>query len=117
MRIKVLAASLVLSALACAHTPAQQPDNITVNVLGAVNKPSRYVLPRGATVLDALASAGDVTKEGDRKHVKLIHASTAGKPDVAIINVRAMLDGTVAAGGLQDGDTIVISARVYDFQY
>ena len=117
MKIKPLAAALFLSAMPCAHAPAQQPDSITVNVLGAVNKPSRYVLPHGGTVLDALAAAGDVTKVGDRKHVRLIHVGIAEKPDTVIIDVKAMLDGMVAASELQNGDTITISERLYGIQY
>ncbi len=68
MRTKAIALLLLLAVAAmCSaeETPKPKPAQITVNVLGAVNKPSRVTLSKGATILDALASAGGETTAGD----------------------------------------------------
>ncbi|HWB59517.1 MAG TPA: SLBB domain-containing protein [Chthoniobacteraceae bacterium] len=103
-----------------AQEPAPAPSataaaqtQITVNVLGAVTRPSQYSLAKGATVLDALALAGDFNPFASKSKVKIIHKTAAAKPDVTIIDVKAMLDGTEKAVALRDGDTIYVPQSGY----
>lgn len=108
MRTKAIALLLFLAVAAMSsaeETPTPMPAQITVNVLGAVNKPSRVTLPKGATILDALASAGGETTAGDLSKVKLIRRSI-DQPDLAEINVKKILNGTAGDVVLRDGDTI-----------
>lgn len=47
-------------------TPSEKlPPNITVHVVGAVNRPSLYTMPRGSRVIDAIEAAGGVTEQAD----------------------------------------------------
>ena len=121
MNIKTLCVSLLFfgSVIVCvqAQEPAAKQNQITVNVLGAVNKPSRYVLPAGATELDALASAGDIAQNGNRSQIRVIHPTTADKPDIAIINLKSVLSGLEKATVLRDGDTLVILDRKFEVAY
>jgi polysaccharide export outer membrane protein len=94
-------------------TPPQQPESITVNVLGAVNKPSKVTMPKGSTVLDALALAGDFNEFAAKSKVKLIHKSAGAKPDATVIDVKAMMEGTEKAATLRDGDTLFVPQTNY----
>lgn len=94
-------------------TSPQPQQTITVNVLGAVNRPSQFTMAKGATVLDAIAMAGDFNAYAANRKVKLIHKSAGAKPDVTIIDVRAMLEGSQKAMALRDGDTIYVPQSAY----
>ncbi len=87
-------------------TPA--PQTISVNVLGAVNHPSQFTLAKGSTVLDAIALAGDFNQFAANRKVKLIRKSTGAKPDVTVIDVKAMLEGNQKPPVLRDGDTLYV---------
>jgi protein involved in polysaccharide export with SLBB domain len=89
-----------------AATPLQQV--VMVNVLGAVNRPSQYSLAKGSTVLDALAMAGDFNAYAAKSKVKLIHKDAGAKPDVTVIDMKAMLEGNQKAPVLRDGDTVYV---------
>jgi|ERR1700677_3231090 len=94
-------------------TPPQQQETITVNVLGAVNKPSKLTMPKGSTVLDALALAGDFNAFAAKSKVKLIHKSSGAKPDATLIDVKAMMEGTEKAVVLREGDTLFVPQSNY----
>ena len=122
MKIKVACASLLLLIVTGVYASAQEPvatekNQMTVNVLGAVNKPARYVLPVGATVLDALASAGDVAQNGNRSQIRLIHITTGDKPDWEIIELKSVLSGLSKAKVLREGDTLVVSDHKANVTY
>ncbi len=96
--------------------PAKEsaPDKsgqITVNVLGAVNKPSRFTLPQGSTVLDALASAGGVARSGKVSKLRIIHRTAGEKSQVTIVDVEQVLNGTIKDVVLRDADTLYIPDR------
>jgi len=117
---------LMLIALICGHASAQEPstpqqpvmataDQITVNVLGLVRKPSRCILPKGATVVDALASAGGATPDADLKKVRLTHKTTGSKPDSTLIDVKQILVGEAKDLVLRDGDTLYLTQLMFRY--
>ena len=111
----MLAFTLIRSPAQESPTPTPAPDQIMVNVLGAVVKPARVALPKGGTVLDAIASAGGLTSMGDPTRLLLIHKSTGEKPDSVTINLKPVLAGTVKDIPLRNGDTVVIKERMVNF--
>ena len=94
-------------------TPTPQPEMISVNVLGAVNRPSKLTIAKGSTVLDALALAGDFNAFAAKSKVKLIRKTAGQKPDVTVINLQAMLEGNQKAATLRDGDTLYVPQSAY----
>ena len=117
----------MLAAVICGNAPAQEPptqqqqpvmataDQITVNVLGLVRKPSRCILPKGATVLDALASAGGAAPDADLKKVRLTHKTTGSKPDSILIDVKQILGGEAKDIVLRDGDTLYLTQLMFRY--
>jgi hypothetical protein len=108
------------------NAPAQEPptpqqpvmataDQITVNVLGLVRKPSRCILPKGATVVDALASAGGAAPDADLKKVRLTHKTTGSKPDSILIDVKQILGGEAKDIVLRDGDTLYLTQLMFRY--
>lgn len=58
-----------------------------ITVLGEVNTPGyHFVYNNQATVLEAIGIAGDLTKYGNRKNIKLIR-QTNGKPKVVLLDL------------------------------
>ena len=48
-------------------------DNLTLSVLGEVNRPGNFMITRDCiTVLDAIGMAGDLTRNGDRSKVMVV---------------------------------------------
>ena len=122
MNSKALCVALLLLLLATIRASAQAPatpkeSQITVNVLGDVNKPLRCILPVNATVLDALASAGGLTPFANPSRLKIIHAGTAETPDVTMVNLKDELSGMAKATPLRDGDTMVVFERRLSASY
>jgi len=117
--------TLMLVAVICGDASAQEPptpqpvmanaDQITVNVLGLVRKPSRCILPKGATVVDALASAGGATPDADLKKVRLTHKTTGSKPDSMLIDVKQILGGEAKDIVLRDGDTLYLTQLMFRY--
>jgi hypothetical protein len=119
MNLKIILMPLLLMGLTVrAEEPPVQPPDMrllmggAVNVLGEVNKPSRISLPRFCTLLDAIASAGGLTKSADARTVLIIHKSCGDKPDTTEVNLAAILAGTSQDVLLRTGDTIVVRAIV-----
>ena len=118
--------TLMLVAVICGDASAQEPptqqqpvmanaDQITVNVLGLVRKPSRCILPKGATLVDALASAGGATQDADLKKVRLTHRTTGSKPDSVLIDVKQILGGEAKDIVLRDGDTLYLTQLMFRY--
>ncbi len=82
-----------------------------IYVLGEVNKPGAYALPkdRELDIRGAIALAGGLTASACRETAKLFRN---GQPP-RVIDLRAILAGTSeeASGALQPGDTLVIGRR------
>lgn len=118
MKLKSFLATLLLLAFGSVHASAQEPavpaaNTITINVLGAVNRPARCVLPTGATVLDALAAAGGAKRVGDMAKVRIIRRNTDGKVDTTLINVKHILNGQSKDVPLRDGDTLNVPETIF----
>jgi protein involved in polysaccharide export with SLBB domain len=124
MNPKSVLASTILLACMLIRSPAQQlpaatplpvPDQIMVNVLGEVGKPARIALPKGGTLLDAIASAGGFGRFANLAKIILIHKSTGEKPEAVTINIKPILSGTVKDIPLRDGDTVNVVAQTVNF--
>jgi polysaccharide export outer membrane protein len=89
------------------------PVQITVNVLGEVNRPARITLPKGGTLLDAIAQAGGFTRMANTAILILIHKTTGDKPDSVKINIKPILAGEAKDIPLRDGDTLNIKATIF----
>jgi polysaccharide biosynthesis/export protein len=62
--------------------------NFTINVIGEVNKPGRYLVNNDRiTILEALALAGDLTIYGRRDNVKLLREHSDGSKEFLVINL------------------------------
>ncbi|MGI6519041.1 MAG: SLBB domain-containing protein [Bacillota bacterium] len=83
---------------------------IHVTATGHVGRPGRVALSRGATVLDAVASAGGIGLEGDGTRVVLTRSDDEGVRSMEI-DIEGMLSGRVdrrEAPGLLDGDVLFV---------
>lgn len=80
-----------------------------INVIGEVNKPGRYDMNRdNITLIDALALAGDLTINGQRKNVKVLREEN-GKLNTYVIDLTDA-SSMVASPGyrLQQNDVIYV---------
>jgi protein involved in polysaccharide export with SLBB domain len=129
MIFRTLLASVFILALTLHQSPAQQPqplpqpppqqiqvpapDQIAVNILGEVNRPARIILQKGATLLDAIASAGGFTRTANPSRVILIHKSAGEKPDSVHIDLKPILNGVAKDVPLRDGDTVNVGVSMF----
>jgi polysaccharide biosynthesis/export protein len=80
--------------------------DMQVHVVGRVVSPGRVRVPSVATLFDALAAAGGITKEGTLRKVLLRHA---GSPDRAIDLYAYLIDGDLSVDvSLSADDAIVV---------
>ena len=94
-------------------TPSKRPE-ITVYVTGAVNKPGGFKLPANASILDALTASGGASDNVNLERVRLLHKPPDhGKVEVAIINVKQIMDGAISNVAIHDGDQIVVPQATY----
>lgn len=82
--------------------PRAEPQT-PVYVMGQVRTPGAYQLPRGATVLQALAQAGGVTDQGSTRRVTVVR-KLQGKST----ELKAALEDA-----LLPGDTVVVRRRLF----
>lgn len=86
------------------------PKTIEVQVMGSVNAPGSYFLPRGSDLLYALARAGGVTLQGDSGRIQLTHGGSV---------IELSLDEVRSGAGqrspeLADGDVIFVPELVQE---
>jgi protein involved in polysaccharide export with SLBB domain len=84
--------------------------------LGDVREPGLYSMPDGRELhlMEALAMAGGVDPNGDKKNVDIVRGIGEGeKPTVIPINTEALLKGSsgVTDATLQPGDIIYVQQR------
>jgi polysaccharide export outer membrane protein len=86
---------------------------IAVYVMGEANKPGRFDLDRGTTLLQALAATGGFSKFAATKRVQLRRVDKSGVEKVWQFNYKDILSGKSRGGmtRLADGDVIVIPER------
>jgi polysaccharide export outer membrane protein len=79
--------------------------SVPVSVGGAVGAPSRYLLPYGTTIMDAVASAGGASDRGRLDRVRLVRGNTQRTLDLT--------DQTVLYGRIpvMSGDQIFVGRR------
>jgi polysaccharide export outer membrane protein len=98
------------------------PENrLKVYVLGEVTKPDIFVLPEGATLLDALAAAGGHTRDADLKKVRLARRGmSVPQAEVQTLDLTRLVavGGRGAAGSklapppmLSEGDLLFVPSR------
>ncbi|WP_343206709.1 SLBB domain-containing protein [Azospirillum soli] len=82
---------------------------IGILITGAVGKPGRHEVGAFATVLDALASAGGVTRDGSLRRIRLTRAGTAEEPQaVDLYGLFLTGNGGSADLRLRDGDRLFV---------
>src|SRR5262245_12843066 len=80
--------------------------DMQVHVVGRVMSPGRVRVPSVATLFDALASAGVITKEGSLRTAVLRHA---GSPDRCIDLYAYLIDGDLSVDvSLTADDAVVV---------
>jgi polysaccharide export outer membrane protein len=84
--------------------PRAEPPT-PIYVTGLVRSPGSYLLPKGATVLQALAQAGGVTDQGSTRRLSIVRKA-AGQDTP--IELKAALHDLVLPG-----DTIVVRRRLF----
>jgi polysaccharide export outer membrane protein len=84
--------------------PRAEPPT-PIYVMGLVRSPGAYQLPKGATVLQALAQAGGVTDQGSTGRITIVRK---GPERVMPVEMKASLHDAVLPG-----DTIVVRRRLF----
>lgn len=89
------------------------PATIDVYFIGEVNTPGAKPLPRGTTILQALAESGGLTRFAADKRIQLRRTDPrSGQQSITPINYRALADGAVMNDfPLADGDVILVPER------
>lgn len=92
---------------------ATGPVTINIYFLGEVNTPGAKPLPRGTTLLQALAQSGGLTRFAADKRIQLRRTDPAtGKQTITEVNYRALANGAVMNDfTLADGDVILVPER------
>ena len=89
--------------------------NLSINVMGEVNKPGRYAFDRDhITLLDALSMAGDLTIFGQRDSVKVIRANDLKENTTYVVNLQKA-DELYASPAfyLQQNDVVYVAPNEY----
>ena len=97
------------------HRPAPTDPataTISVNVIGAVNKPGAYKLTQGATILEAIAAAGGCTRLAVKTQIRLVRGSSGEKPQIFDMNVEELRLDPSKAMPIKDHDTIFVPERI-----
>lgn len=92
---------------------ATGPATIDIYFLGEVNTPGVKPVPRGTTLLQALAQSGGLTRFAADKRIQLRRTNpTTGRQSITEINYRALANGAVMNDfTLADGDVILVPER------
>jgi polysaccharide export outer membrane protein len=86
---------------------------LTISILGEVNKPGRYDIKRDQiTILEALALAGDLTIYGDRSTVAVVR-EIDGKSVVTKLDLRSSDIFTSPCYYLEQNDVVIVSPNKY----
>lgn len=117
----VLSLSLLPISSVYTSDPVEEPKAetashsiISVNVLGQVTRQGRYPLPKGATVLDALAAAGGQGIYADMAKTRILRRNSEKQEEI-VINLKEVMAGKTPATLLKDGDTMVLDQRLWNY--
>ena len=87
--------------------------NLTISVLGEVNKPGRYTVNRDQiTILEAIAMAGDLTIYGLRDDIAVIR-EVEGKSVITKLDIRSSEIFTSPCYYLEQNDVVVVNPNKY----
>ena len=87
--------------------------NLTISVLGEVNKPGRYTINRDQmTILEAIAMAGDLTIYGLRDDIAVIR-EVEGKSVITKLDIRSSEIFTSPCYYLEQNDVVVVNPNKY----
>lgn len=81
------------------------------SVLGKVATPGIKLMNRRYNVYEAVAEAGGIAKEGDKKRVLLVRMNSQGEFTQTVINFDKMLSGKSEVVYLAPGDQIVVPEK------
>ena len=90
---------------------AAKPYNIFV--IGQANKPGKYAVDPGTTILQFLAEIGGFSNFAATKRIQLHRTDASGKETVYLLNYQAIEDGSAntPTGAQAPGDVFVIPPR------
>lgn len=91
----------------------EEPEIISVFIVGEVNNPGTLQLEPGTNLLQALAAAGGPSRFAATKRIQLRRVDAAGQERLAQFNYQAVLVGAARPQlwYLRDGDVIVVPER------
>ena len=95
-------------------TGSSAPATIDIYFLGEVGSPGVASVPRGSTLLQALALGGGFTNFAAQQRIQLRRTNAhTGETSVAVINYRAISNGAMLSSDpvLADGDVILVPER------
>lgn len=81
------------------------------SVLGKVGTPGVKLMNRRYNIYEAVAEAGGIDKEGDKKRVLLVRMNSQGDFTQTVINFEKMLSGKTEVLYLVPGDQIVVPEK------
>ena len=81
------------------------------SVLGKVGEPGVKVMSRRYNLYEAIAEAGGIEKEGDKKRVMLVRMSPAGGFTHTVIDLNKVMKGTGDVPYLVPGDQIIVPEK------
>jgi polysaccharide export outer membrane protein len=87
--------------------------NLTISVLGEVNKPGRYTINRDQmTILEAIALAGDLTIYGLRDDIAVVR-EVEGKNIVTKLDIRSSEIFSSPCYYLEQNDIVIVNPNKY----
>ncbi|WP_138465071.1 polysaccharide biosynthesis/export family protein [Poseidonocella sp. HB161398] len=88
-------------------------DTIAVYFLGEVNAPGRIEIPKGTTLLQALAMGGGLTNFAATKRIQLRRTGSDGREIIYRFDYRAISRGAQITGAttMADGDVLLVPQR------
>ncbi len=81
------------------------------SVLGKVTNPGVKVMNRRYNIYEAVAEAGGIIKEGDKKRVLLVRLNPQGGFTQTVINFEKLLSGKTEVPYLVPGDQIIVPEK------
>ena len=89
---------------------AAAPATYDVFVIGQANKPGKFAVVPGTTILQFMAEIGGFTSFAAVKRIQLRRTDAAGKETIYILNYQAVVDGlpNAVTGTVAQGDVFVI---------
>ncbi|MEZ5427040.1 MAG: polysaccharide biosynthesis/export family protein [Pyrinomonadaceae bacterium] len=84
-------------------------------VVGKVETPGMRLMTRKVSVFEAIAEAGGVSKEGDKKHAVILRPNAQNKFDTILINLKDIEEGKAEMPFLRPGDQVLVPKQGFNF--